>query len=85
MFSKTDSDIGDIKDFQMKIHLSDDVPVKEAYCHLPRNLYCEVWNYVNDLLMNGWICESFSAYASPIDVLCYGRTFNEHLKNFLRG
>ena len=66
IFSKNDSDIGDIKDFQMKINLSDDVPVREAYRHLPRNLYEEVRNYVNDLLINGWIRESYSAYASPI-------------------
>ena len=66
VFSKTESDIGDIKDFEMKINLSDEIPVKEAYRHLPRNLYDEVRNYVNDLLVNGWIQESFSAYASPI-------------------
>ena len=58
--SKRDSDIGDIKDFAMKINLSDEIPVKDAYTHL----YEEVRNYVNDLLVNGWIQESFSAYAS---------------------
>ena len=66
VFSKNDSDIGDIEDFQMKINLSDEIPVKEAYRHLPRNLYEEVRNYINDLLINGWVCESFSAYSSPI-------------------
>ena len=66
VFSKNESDIGDITDFQMKINLSDEIPVREAYRHLPRNLYDEVRNYVNDLLINGWIHESFSAYASPI-------------------
>ena len=50
----------------MKINLSDQIPVKEAYRHLPRNLYEEVRNYVNDLVINGWVRESFSAYASPI-------------------
>ncbi|MCH2406165.1 MAG: reverse transcriptase family protein, partial [Nitrosopumilus sp.] len=66
VFSKNESDIGDIEDFQMKINLSDEIPVKEAYRHLPRNLYEEVRNYINDLLINGWVCESFSAYSSPI-------------------
>ena len=50
----------------MKINLKDDIPVKETYCHTPRNLYDEVKTYINDLLVNGWVWESFSAYASPI-------------------
>ena len=66
VFSKSDSDIGNIEDFKMKIELSDETPVKEAYRQLPRNLYSEVKNYINDLLVNGWIRESYSAYASPI-------------------
>ena len=66
VFSKTDGDIGNIEDFQMKISLSDEAPVKEAHRYLPRNLYIEVRNYINDLLVNGWIRESFSAFASPI-------------------
>ena len=66
VFSKSESDIGDIKSFEMKIKLSDDIPVREAYRHLPRNLYNEVRNYVHDMLLNGWIRESYSSYASPI-------------------
>ena len=67
VFSKSDSDIGDIQDFEMKINLSDNIPVKEAYRHIPRNLYDEVKNYIHDLLVNGWVRESCSSYASPID------------------
>ena len=66
VFARSDSDIGNIESFEMKINLSDDTPVVEAYRHLPRSLYAEVRNYVNDLLLNGWIQESFSSYASPI-------------------
>ena len=66
VFSVSDADIGDIKDFQMDIHLTDSVPVKEAYRRIPRHLYNEVRNYVDDLLTNGWIRESFSSYSSPI-------------------
>ena len=66
VFSKCDSDIGNIREFEMKINLVDKVPVKEPYRHIPRNLYDEVKNYINDLLVNGWIRESCSAYASPI-------------------
>ena len=66
MFSTSDMDIGDIPDFQMKINVTDDVPVREAYRRIPRNLYSEVKNFVDDLVANGWVRESFSSYASPI-------------------
>ena len=66
VFAKSDTDIGDIKDFQMDIHLTDEIPVNQAYRHLPRKLYDDVKNYLNDLIVNGWIQESSSPYASPI-------------------
>ena len=66
VFSRTECDIGDIKDFQMKINLEDSIPVREAYRKIPRNLYTEVRDYINDLVTNGWIRESYSSYASPI-------------------
>ena len=40
--------------------------MKEPYRWIPRNLYTEVRDYINDLLTNGWIRESQSSYASPI-------------------
>ena len=66
VFAKSDTDIGIILDFQMDIHLTDEVPVNQAYRHLPRKLYDDVKNYLNDLIVNGWIQESESDYASPI-------------------
>ena len=66
VFSKTDGDTGNIEDFVMKISLSDEAPVKEAYRYHPRNLYIEVRNYINDILVNRWIRKSFSAFAGPI-------------------
>ena len=66
VFSRSECDIGDIKDFKMEIHLEDNVPVREAYRKIPRNLYAEVRDYINDLVTNGWIRESYSSYASPI-------------------
>ena len=66
VFSRSECDIGNVTDFQMKINLGDDVPVREAYRKIPRNLYAEVRNYINDLLTNGWIRESYSSYSSPI-------------------
>ena len=66
VFSSSESDIGDIKEFQMSINIEDSVPVTSAYRRIPPHLYQEVRNYVNDLLTNGWIRESFAAYSSPI-------------------
>ena len=66
VFARSDADIGNIPDFQMDIHLTDEVPVNQAYRHLPRNLYDDVKNYLNDLLVNGWIQQSSSPYSSPI-------------------
>ena len=66
VFAKNDTDIGSIPDLQMEIKLSDEIPVNEAYRHLPRKLYDDVKNYINDLIVNGWIQESESSYASPI-------------------
>ena len=55
VFSRDESDIGDIKDFDMEINLEDHVPVKEPYRRIPRNLYDEVKNCVDDFIRNGWI------------------------------
>ena len=66
VFAKSDTDIGDIPDFQMGINLTDEIPVNDAYRHLPRKLYDDVKTYLQDLIVNGWIQESKSAYASPI-------------------
>ena len=66
VFSKDESDIGDIRDFQMQINLTDKEPVSAAYRKIPPHLYQEVKRYVEDLEANGWIRESFSAYSSPI-------------------
>ena len=53
VFAKSDTDIGNIEDFQMEINLTDNVPVNEAYRHLPRKLYDDVKSYLSDLISNG--------------------------------
>ena len=62
VFSKDDADIGDVPEFQMPIHLEDNIPVTEAYRRIPPHLYQEVRNYIEDLRNNGWVRESFSSY-----------------------
>ena len=66
VFSKSESDIGNITDFHMPINLVDREPVTAAYRKIPPHLYQEVRNYIEDLETNGWIRESFSSYSSPI-------------------
>ena len=66
VFSVNDSDIGNIPDFEMPIHLVDDKPVTAAYRKIPPHLYSEVKNYIDDLVSNGWVRESSSSYSSPI-------------------
>ena len=39
---------------------------QKPYRKIPPHLYQEVRNYIEDLRLNGWVRESFSAYASPI-------------------
>ena len=66
VFSRDKNDIGYVKDFQLEINLTDEIPVAEPYRQIPRNLYDEVKNHVNNLLANGWVRQSFSPYASPM-------------------
>ena len=65
-FSKSKDDIGHVKDFKLEIHLTDEVPVAADYRNIPKHLYEEVKNHVNNLLANGWVHEAFSPYSSPI-------------------
>ena len=66
IFSRSKNDIGHIPDFQLKIELVDNIPVNEAYRKIPKQLYDEVKNHVNNLLANGWIRRSHSPYSSPM-------------------
>ncbi len=66
VFSKVKYDIGHIKDFKLEIPLMDKEPVNENYRKIPRQLYDEVKDHINNLLAKGWIRESTSAYASPM-------------------
>ena len=66
VFSKNKLDIGDIKDFQMEIKLTDETLINESYRRIPRKLYEEVKNYVDDLITNAWVKKSNSAFASPM-------------------
>ena len=66
VFSRDKHDIGEIKDLKMKINLHDYEPVKRSYTSLPKPLYKEVKEYVEDLLAQGWVQKSSSSYSSPL-------------------
>ena len=66
VFSRNKGDIGAMRDFKMDIKLTDNIPVHASYRRIPKQLYGEVKEYVNDLLLNGWIQPSESPYSSPI-------------------
>ena len=65
-FSINDDDIGCAKGLQMKINLHDTTPVQKQYTSMPRPLYPEVKQHIEDLLNKGWIKRSFSNYSSPV-------------------
>ena len=66
VFSKDKHDIGRIDDLKLKINLHDYEPVKRSYTSLPKPLYKEVKEYIEDLLAQGWVQKSNSSYSSPL-------------------
>ena len=65
-FAKDDDDMGCITNLKMNIQLKDDKPVQKTYLSVPRPLYKEVKEYLQDLINRGGIAKSTSPYSSPI-------------------
>lgn len=65
-FACDDEDIGCIPSLQMSINLKDNIPVQQTYAAVPKPLYKEVKEYIQDLLAKGWIVKSKSPYAAPV-------------------
>ncbi len=55
-FSRLDDDIGCIKDLQLSISLTDDIPVVRMYTSVPKPLNQEIKDYLHDLIAQGWMC-----------------------------
>lgn len=66
VFSRSKNDIGQIDQLKLKLDLYDQTPVRQRYRSIPKPLYEEVKNYLNDLLTNDWIKKSYSSYWSPM-------------------
>ena len=65
-FSSSEQDIGCIPDLEMEINLKDSQPVQKKYTSIPRPLYPEVKQYIEDLLNQNFVKESKSPYSSPV-------------------
>lgn len=65
-FARDDGDIGNIPSLQMTINLKDNIPVQKSYTSIPKPLYQEVKQYVEELLARGWIVKSKSPFAAPV-------------------
>ena len=61
-FARDDIAIGSAEDLQMKINLTDTVPVQRTYTSIPKPLYKEVRKHIADMLVKGWIRKPKSAY-----------------------
>ena len=71
-FSRGKDDIGVIDSLQLHLSLKDTVPVQQNYTSIPRSLYKEVKEYIEDLVCRGWVEKSKSPYSSP--VVCVHKT-----------
>ena len=65
-FAQGDREIGCATGLQLPINLSDDCPVQKTYNSIPKPLYPEVKQYIEDLLNKGFITKSRSHYSSPV-------------------
>lgn len=65
-FARDGNDIGCNPSLQMVINLKYDIPVHRAYTSIPKPLLKEVKEYMQGLIVKGWIVKSKSFYAAPI-------------------
>ena len=65
-FINDGEDEGEIESLQMKVQLTDKIPVQRNYNSIPPPLHKEVREYLIDLINKGWITKSKSLYSSPM-------------------
>ena len=66
VFPVDNENIGNVTPHQMVIHLNDKTPVQQNHNSIPRTLYDELKNYIEDVLKKKWIINSQSPYSSPV-------------------
>ena len=65
-FARNDDDVSRVENLALEIQLKDNEPVQKNYISIPKPLYGEVKEYLEDLINRNWICKSCSAYSSPM-------------------
>ena len=65
-FARNDDDVGCVENLELEIQLKGNEPVQKNYISIPKPLYGEVKEYLEDLINRNWICKSRSAYSSPM-------------------
>lgn len=65
-FARDDNDMGCIPGLEMSITLKDSTPIQKPYTSIPKPHYKEVKEYIEDLLVRGWIVKSKSPYSAPV-------------------
>ena len=63
-FISDDQDVGCAEDLQLKLNLSDSTPVQQNYIAVPRQLYPELKQYIEDLPNRGFIKNLKPSYSS---------------------
>lgn len=53
-------------ELEMYITLKDNIPIQKPYTSIPKPLYKEVQEYIEDLLARRWIVKSKSPYSAPV-------------------
>lgn len=59
-FAREDGDIGFARDLELEINVVDDKPVQRAYNSIPKLLYDEVKEHLQEMINRGWISKSKS-------------------------
>ena len=68
-FALNEDEVGNFRDFELKINLTDDSPVKTIYNSIPKPMYEDVKNHLFDLINKGVIRKSTSNFCSPMVIV----------------
>ena len=65
-FTLDDTEIGDVDNYKVNIQSKDRVQVQKNYNRIPKPLFKEIKEYVEDMLNRDWIVRSESTYYLPV-------------------
>ena len=69
-FAFNDDEIGNAPDLVLELNTTDEIPVQKSYNRIPKPLYDDVKQYLQDMLNRGWIVKSRSSWSSPVVIVC---------------